>query len=496
VSLAQLLDEGAARNAKKTAFVESGTPTSYDALAAGAASFAATLQERGVRAGDRIALLLPNSDAFVAAYYGSLRIGAVVVPLNILLSRNEIETRLESADVRILVTDRERAGTVGEARAEIVELEPSHAIVEGEAEAELVACADNDTAVILYTSGTTGGPKGALLTHGGLRANADACREAFELTDADVLLGSAPFSHVFGMTFLMNAALLSGSTVVLAARFEPAAALAAMVEHGVTVFGGVPTMFAALVAAAADAHDLPPLRIAHSGGAPLPLDTLRAFEERFRCPVLEGYGLTEISGVATTHRVGRPQKPGSAGTPVPGTELRIVSLDGDAVPEGERGEVQLRGASVIREYRIGSRVVAATDDDGWLSNGDVGFVDEDGYLFLVDRKKDLIIRGGYNVYPREVEEVLYEHPDVFEAAVVGVPDETYGEEVVAVVVAQPGHECEPDDVKAFVRERVAAYKYPRHVVVVDELPKGPSGKIIKREIDRDELARAFTQPIR
>jgi long-chain acyl-CoA synthetase len=181
---------------------------------------------------------------------------------------------------------------------------------------------------------------------------------------------------------------------------------------------------------------------------------------------------------------------------VAGTELRIVSLDGDPVPEGERGEVQLRGASVIGEYRIGRDVVAATDDEGWLSTGDVGFVDEDGYLFLVDRKKDLIIRGGYNVYPREVEEVLYEHPDVFEAAVIGVPDERYGEEVVAVVVSRPGHDCEPEDVKAFVRERVAAYKYPRHVVVVDELPKGPSGKILKREIDRDEIARAFTQPTR
>jgi long-chain acyl-CoA synthetase len=331
-----------------------------------------------------------------------------------------------------------------------------------------------------------------MLTHAGLRANAESCVEAFELTDEDVLLGSAPFSHVFGMSFLQNAALLAGASVVLMARFEAAAALALMVDAGVTVFGGVPTMFNALADAASAADALPPLRLAHSGGAALPVETLRAFEQRLDCPVLEGYGLTEISGVATTHRIGAPQKAGSAGVPVPGTELRIVSLDGDPVPTHEAGEVQLRGASVIREYRIDAGVVPAVDADGWLSTGDVGYVDEDGYLFLVDRKKDMIIRGGYNVYPREVEEVLYEHPAVFEAAVIGVAHPTHGEEVVAVVVPRPGVECDPEAVKEFVKERVAGYKYPRHVVLADELPKGPSGKILKRDIDRESLARSIT----
>jgi long-chain acyl-CoA synthetase len=267
-----------------------------------------------------------------------------------------------------------------------------------------------------------------------------------------------------------------------------------MAENGVTVFGGVPTMLNALAETAPAAAALPPLRLAHSGGAPLPVETLRAFEQRLECPVLEGYGLTEISGVATTHRIGAPQKPGSAGVPVPGTELRIVSLEGRPLPPNEAGEVQLRGASVIREYRIDDAVVPAVDAEGWLATGDVGYVDEDGYLFLVDRKKDLIIRGGYNVYPREVEEVLYEHPAVFEAAVIGVPHPTHGEEVVAVVVPRPGVECEPEAVKAFVRERVAGYKYPRHVVLVEELPKGPSGKILKRDIDRTSLAGSIAAP--
>jgi long-chain acyl-CoA synthetase len=454
------------------------------------------LRGRGVAAGDHVAILLPNSPAFVAVYFGALRLGAVVVPLNTLLKNPEIEPRLAGSRSSVLVTDHARATEVRDVAAgsgaELVGVDLAAAEIEAAPPADVAAVAGDDTAVVLYTSGTTGGPKGAMLTHAGLRANAESCVEAFELTDDDVLLGSAPFSHVFGMSFLQNAALLAGASVVLMARFEAAAALALMVDAGVTVFGGVPTMFNALADAASAADALPPLRLAHSGGAALPVETLRAFEQRLDCPVLEGYGLTEISGVATTHRIGAPQKAGSAGVPVPGTELRIVSLDGDPVPTHEAGEVQLRGASVIREYRIDAGVVPAVDADGWLSTGDVGYVDEDGYLFLVDRKKDMIIRGGYNVYPREVEEVLYEHPAVFEAAVIGVAHPTHGEEVVAVVVPRPGVECDPEAVKEFVKERVAGYKYPRHVVLADELPKGPSGKILKRDIDRESLARSIT----
>jgi long-chain acyl-CoA synthetase len=497
-NLALLLAESAERLGERTALVHEGERLSYAELARRTERLAGALQDRSIGAGDAVALLLPNSAAAIAAYFGALRIGAVVVPLNPLLANAEIEPRLAGSRSRAVVTDPEREpevrATAARAGADVVVVDLAAAATNpAEPVRDCAPAAGGDTAVILYTSGTTGGPKGAMLTHAGLRANARACVEAFELTDDDVILGSAPFSHVFGMSFLQNATLLAGGTLVLVPRFEAAGALAAMIERGVTVFGGVPTMFVALVEAAAGATELPPLRFAHSGGAPLPVETLHAFEERFGCPVLEGYGLTEISGVATTHRSGAAQKPGSAGVPVPNTELRIVSLDGEVRPPREPGEVQLRGASVIREYRLDGDVVPAVDEDGWLSTGDVGYLDEDGYLFLVDRKKDLIIRGGYNVYPREVEEVLYQHPSVFEAAVVGVPHPTYGEEVVAVVVPRPGADCEPEAVKEFVRERVAAYKYPRHVVVADELPKGPSGKILKRDIDRDALARSLAQ---
>jgi len=497
-NLAELLAASAERAPAGDAFVYEGRTVPYGELEERARRVAGLLRAAGVGVGDAVAILLPNSPAFTAAYFGALRLGAVVVPLNTLLKNPEIDARLTGSRARVLVTDDARAGDLkelaGGTGAKLVVLDLAAAAVAAEPVAELAGIGGDDVAVVLYTSGTTGGPKGALLTHTGLRANAQSCVEAFELRSDDVLLGSAPFSHVFGMSLLQNAALLAGATVALMARFDAAEALALMAETGVTIFGGVPTMFNALAEAApAAAAALPPLRLAHAGGAALPVETLRAFEQRLHCPVLEGYGLTEISGVATTHRIGAPQKPGSAGVPVPGTELRVVSLEGQPLPAHEPGEVQLRGASVIREYRIGDDVVPAVDGDGWLSTGDVGYVDDDGYLFLVDRKKDMIIRGGYNVYPREVEEVLYEHPAVFEAAVIGVPHPTHGEEVVAVVVPRAGVECDPDAVREFVKERVAAYKYPRHVVLAEELPKGPSGKILKREIDRESLARSVAE---
>ena len=258
-----------------------------------------------------------------------------------------------------------------------------------------------------------------------------------------------------------------------------------MVATGTTVLLGVPTMCIALCDAARSAPALPPLRLAHVGGAPVPVEVTREFEETFGADVYEGYGLTEISGIATTYRTGELRKPGSVGRPLGDTELKIVTLDGDVVAAGEVGEIRFRGSSVIPGYWGGAEV----SPDGWLATGDLGYVDDDGYLFIVDRLKDMIIRNGYNVYPREVEEVLYEHPDVLEAAVIGIPDPRLGDEVVALVKPRPGAVCDPAEIQQWVRERVAAYKYPRHVVVVDSLPTGPTGKILKREIDREQLAR-------
>jgi long-chain acyl-CoA synthetase len=333
--------------------------------------------------------------------------------------------------------------------------------------------------VLLYTSGTTGGAKVVELTHGGLRWNAGEIASVFELTADDVVFGAVPFPHVLGQSAVMNAALLRGAAVALVTRFEPRAALDLMAATGTTVFVGVPTMCLALLDEA-DTRGGPRLRLAHTGGAPLDPHTRAAFEARFGCPVLEGYGMTEVGGALCTQRLDLPRKPGSVGRPIEGMEIRI---------DGGRGEVEVRGRSLMRGYR-GEEPLAPGD---WFRSGDIGYLDEDGDLFLVDRTKDVILRGGYSVYPREVEEVLLQHPDVAEAVVVGIPDARLGEEVAALVAPRGTSNPLPEELRAFVRERVAAYKYPRVVAVVPELPHGPSGKVLRRAIDRDALGHALDE---
>ncbi len=355
--------------------------------------------------------------------------------------------------------------------------------LDGEADGVVADSNAEDPAVILFTSGTSGRPKGAVLTHGGILAAARNAADAMALADDDVVLGAAPFSHVLGQSTGIVSTLLAGAAVAVVERFEAEQTLATMTQTRTTILLGVPTMCIALCEAARTATELPPIRIAHVGGAPVPVEVARDFERTFGGEVYEGYGLTELSGIATTYGVDQPRKPGSVGMPLGGTELRIRDAD-----DGGVGEVQFRGPSVIPEYWNDPEAsAAAIDADGWLATGDLGYVDEDGYLFLVDRKKDLIIRGGYNVYPREVEETLYAHPDVLEAAVVGVPHETLGEEVAALVVRRSTASVDEGELQAWAKERVAAYKYPRRIVFVDELPKGPTGKILKRAIDLPSL---------
>jgi long-chain acyl-CoA synthetase len=435
------LREVAQRSPDRAALVADGARIDYAALDVLAARAAGGLHERGVRRGDRVALLLPNRPAFVAAYHGALRLGAVVVPINTLSTEREVGERVADAGARILV-DEELAGPA---------LDGIEHVDAG------------DVAVALYSSGTTGAPKRIELTHGGLRANAEyLAHDALGLREDDVVFGAAPLAHVFGMTGCMNASIAAGACLALVERFEPIAALDLVEAAGVTVFMGVPAMCVALLATGRSAA----MRIAHVGGAPLPVDTLHAFEERFGATVLEGYGMTEVGGTATTNHADRERKPGSVGTPAAGGEIRI---DGDVV-----GEVFLRSPTAMRGH------------DAWLATGDVGYLDEDGYLFLVDRKKDVILRAGYTVYPREIEEVLVAHPYVREAVVVGVPDERVGEEVVALVVPDDAA-CDPEALREHVREQVAAYKYPRRVFLVDDLPRSATGKILRREIDRDAL---------
>jgi long-chain acyl-CoA synthetase len=340
-----------------------------------------------------------------------------------------------------------------------------------------------DTAVILYTSGATGSPKGAELTHANLTRNADAVRGLHSMVEDDVALGALPLFHSFGQTCTLNATIGAGGCLSLLERFDAGKALQVVQRDRVTVLQGVPAMYAALLGhPARDSYDLSTLRVCVSGGAPMPAEVMRGLEAALGRKVVEGYGLSETSPVASSNHFGRGHKPGSIGAPIAGVEMKIVGDDGHDLPTGEVGEIVIRGHNVIKGYWNRPAATAAVLRDGWFHTGDLGRVDDDGYFYMVDRMSDVIIRGGYNVYPREVEEVLCEHPCVREAAVVGVPHPRLGEEVAAAVVLREGRGADPAALREFVKARVAAYKYPRHVWIVEELPRSVTGKLLKREI--------------
>ncbi len=456
------------------------------------ARLATLLRERGLRPGDRVGVMLPNVIEFPVAYYGVLRGGGVVVPMNVLLKRREIAFYLEDSGAGLLLAwhgfgEEAREGAA-DAGVEMIEVEPdsfTELLGGREPTAALAETDEEDTAVILYTSGTTGKPKGAELTHSNLARNSDvSARTTSNIQPGDVVLGALPLFHSFGQTVSMNASLRVGATLTLLPKFDPSEALEIMQRDGVTHFYGVPTMYGALLHHPdREDYDTSSLRTCITGGASMPVEVLRGFEQAFACEVLEGYGLSETSPVASTNHPGRPRKPGSIGTPLEEVEMKVVDENDEEVPQGEVGEIVIRGHNVMKGYWQRPDATAEAMRGGWFHTGDMARVDEDGYFFIVDRKKDLIIRGGYNVYPREVEEVLYEHPKIREAAVVGVPHEEWGEEIGAAVVLHEGEEMVPEEVGEYVKERIAAYKYPRIAWFLDDLPKGPTGKILKREIE-------------
>ena len=340
-----------------------------------------------------------------------------------------------------------------------------------------------DTAVILYTSGTTGEPKGAELTHANLLSNVEVTRTTLlGLTSADVVLGALPLFHSFGQTVGMGCAIATGACLTLLPRFDPVRALEIVKRDQVTVLMGVPTMYAAILHSAGGTGDVASLRLCVSGGAAMPVELMRGFEKHFGCMILEGYGLSETSPVASFNHPDRERKPGTIGQAIAGVEMRVQSNDGDPLPPGQIGEIAIRGDNVMKGYWRRPEDTAQAMAGGWFRTGDLGRMDPEGYFSVVDRKKDMIIRGGLNVYPREIEEVLYEHPAVAEAAVIGVPDQLLGEEVAAVVTIKPGASADPGELREHVKSQLAAYKYPRHVWIVDALPHGGSGKILKRAI--------------
>jgi long-chain acyl-CoA synthetase len=492
LNLASLLTESAGRSPELPAIRLGEVELSYGELDERSARLATLMGEKGVEPGDRVGVMLPNVPEFPIAYYGVLRAGAVVVPMNVLLKRREIAFYLEDSGAELLLAwhgfaEEAREGAADTA-AELIEVETAafaELLAGHEPTPELQDTAENDTAVILYTSGTTGKPKGAELTHLNLFRNADvSSRTTCEISEGDVVLGALPLFHSFGQTVGMNASLKVGACLTLVPKFDPGEALATMQRDQVTHFYGVPTMFGALLHhPERESYDTSSLRTCITGGASMPVEVLRGFEEATGAVVLEGYGLSETSPVACSNHPDSERKAGSIGTPIEGVEMRVVDEDDNEVPQGEVGEIVIRGHNIMKGYWQRPDATAEAMRGGWFHSGDMARIDEDGCFYIVDRKKDLIIRGGYNVYPREVEEVLFEHPKIREAAVVGVPHDEWGEEIGAAVVLHDGEELAPAEVSAYVKERIAAYKYPRVVWFLDDLPKGPTGKILKREIE-------------
>ncbi|MBA9003952.1 long-chain-fatty-acid--CoA ligase [Thermomonospora cellulosilytica] len=486
MNLADRVRTAAERIGTRTVLALDEARLTYRGLEVLSARTGAFLRRRGVRPGDRVAVMLPNVPEFAVVYYGVLRAGAVVVPLDPLLKRREIAAYVGGCRARLLIAWHAYAETV-EAAASVtgtdclfVVPEEFRRLLRGvPPEHDIAPTAPDDTAVILYTAGTTGRARGVELTHGNLLGNSATVARMYGLGVDDVVLGALPLYHAFGQTCALNATVHAGGRLALMPRFDPARALEIIRREGVTVLPGVPTMYIALLDQPG-VSDLSLLRLCVSGGSALPPAVARAYETRFGCTIIEGYGLSETSPVAATNRSGPGGRPGSIGRPIAGVEMKVVGEDGAELPPGRIGEIVIRGPNVMKGYWNDPDATATALRDGWFHTGDLGRVDEDGYFYLVDRRRDVIIRGGRTVYPREIEEVLYEHPAVRQAAVVGVPHPELGEEIAAVVALRDP--VDPDELRDFVRERVAAYKYPRLIRCTDKLPTSPTGKILKRAI--------------
>jgi long-chain acyl-CoA synthetase len=465
----------------------------YRELDRAARGVAASLHARGIRPGQQVALMVPNVPEFTIAYFGILYAGCTVVPLNVLLSAPEVTYHVQDSESVLLIAHPlfKEPASLGAQGAGI-----PVAWSDGGAADDLPAMAaaapvdvvhptsPDDTAVILYTSGTTGKPKGAELSHANLFVNCAVVVPKLVPIPPDdhIAFATLPLFHSFGQTVIQNGTIANGGTFTLLPRFSPDEAFEILLRDGVTLFAGVPTMYFALLHHEGAPERVPSLRWCMAGGAPMPVEVMKAFEEKFGVEILEGYGLSETSPVASFNIPGRPRTPGSIGYPVWGVEMAILDDKDQPLPDGERGEICIRGHNIMKGYWQRPEATAETMRNGWFHSGDIGIRDPSGSYRIVDRVKDMIIRGGFNVYPREVEEVLYAHPAIVEAAVIGVPHPSHGEEVKAVVALAKGKEATAEDVIAWCKERLAAYKYPRQVEFTDALPKGPTGKILKREL--------------
>ncbi|MGB5927763.1 MAG: long-chain fatty acid--CoA ligase [Cyclobacteriaceae bacterium] len=517
LNLAILLEESAVRFSDKEAFVFMGRPLTFAQLNGAANQVAAGLRQAGIQKGDKVALSCANLPYFPIAYYGILKAGATVVPLNILLKPEEIAYHLQDSEAKAYFcfegNEQLPLGKMGHAAFGMTaSCEHFYAITADPAAASpfegsktlgklmhnqqpvnnTVQTRPEDTAVILYTSGTTGKPKGAELTHFNMFYNARASVDLLHYTSEDRQLIVLPLFHSFGQTVQMNAGILAGTTTYLQPRFDPQAVFSSLKDDRITVFAGVPTMYWAMLNFKEGEQYTDTikesLRLCASGGSSLPLKVLEDFEERYGVPILEGYGLSECSPVVSFNHPERVRKPGSIGTPVWGVQMMIADKDGSPVDNGEKGELLVRGHNVMKGYFNKPEANEKAIKNDWLHTGDVATRDEDGYYYIVDRTKDMIIRGGFNVYPREVEEQMMQHPAVSMVAVIGVPDDENGEEVKAYVVLKDGQQVGEEELRNWCREKMAAYKYPRHIEFRDSLPMTATGKILKKELKGEVAA--------
>ena len=501
LSLATVLAEAARKYPDKIAVIDTATTEriTYRDLWKQTLSYAAGLRELGIGPGDVVAVQIPNLADFPRVYYATLAVGATIVPMHLLLTPEENAYVLRDSGAKLLVAHSSQlAGATAAGKlagVDVVSVGPDAGVPRLEKASEnveplrtYVSRGSEDIAVVFYTSGTTGKPKGALLTHLNLVMNTVVnVFDVHEMHDDDVVMGCLPLFHTFGQTVGMNGTFRLGGTIVLQARFSGEAAIDIMVRENVTIFHGVPTMYIGLLEAAPKADRLPQLRLCVSGGASLPVAVLEKFSEVFHATIYEGYGLSETSPTATTNQPAFGTKPGTVGHPIWGVEVEIARPEIDEriefMADGELGEIVIRGHNIFAGYLNNEEATRQAVVDGWFRTGDLGTRDADGFITIVDRKKDLVIRGGFNVYPREVEEALARHPAVQQVAVIGVPDPVHGEEICAVIVPDPGG-ITADELIEWSKEKLGRHKYPRQVRFVESLPLGPSMKVLKRELRR------------
>ncbi|MDV6377007.1 fatty acid--CoA ligase family protein [Sporosarcina sp. GW1-11] len=515
MNLVSSVHQTAQTNPHKIAYRFMGQDTTYAAFDLSVSMFASALKDLGVNEGDKVAFLLGNTPHYLISLYATMRIGATAVPINPLYTPDEISYILENSDAKVVIAVDQLlplvevasqtfptienfivcevnpdAGEKLDALAEQIKpkVHPFTTLMkQAKPLTEMVTVDENESAVILYTSGTTGRPKGAMLTHKNIYSNARDVADYLGFSENDRIVATLPLFHVFALTVVANAPLLKGATILLEPRFSPGDIFTVIREQKATVFAGVPTMYNFLYQyPEGKTEDFETIRLSISGGSSLPVSLLHDFEEKFQVRVSEGYGLSEASPVTCFNPLDRERVPGSIGTNITNVENKVVNELGEEVPVNEVGELIVRGPNVMKGYYKQPEETAATIRDGWLYTGDLARRDENGYFYIVDRKKDMIIVGGFNVYPREVEEVLFSHRDIIEAAVVGIPDTNFGEEVHAYVVLKEGSEATAQTIHDFCAKRLVKYKVPKHIEFLEELPKNTTGKILRRSL-KDQI---------